>query len=258
MPAVCTWVLMKPGETSLPRAAILASAVPVYAAPACTTRSPSNTTLPRSCTSWLLPLNATTQPPSMSVLMASSPSDPESFEARFCLRRGIGECVWVSSVPRGELRRRGAAGRTPRLRHLLGVRRHGSRLHPASPRRARARDRDEHRGGSRPAGRHGARRRKHGYLARRAARSCPSAERWWTGARVSPARARRSGRSEARPTEDDCSRTSSAFLHDPVHALAEFKKLRAARHVRAKDVDAFCSSLCRRYSSGCRFRYSSK
>src|SRR5882672_7128701 len=35
-------------------------------------RSSSKTTLPCSCTSWLLPLNATTQPPSMRVFMAAS------------------------------------------------------------------------------------------------------------------------------------------------------------------------------------------
>src|SRR6266850_2511610 len=66
---------MKPGETSLPRAAMRVSAAPVHAGPACTIRSPSNTTLPCSWTSWLLPFHATTQPPSITVRMAT-PSRP--------------------------------------------------------------------------------------------------------------------------------------------------------------------------------------
>src|SRR5688572_13836027 len=58
---------MNPGETSLPAASMRASAWPVQAEPAWTTRSSSKTTLPRSWTSCVLPLKATTQPFSMCV-----------------------------------------------------------------------------------------------------------------------------------------------------------------------------------------------
>src|SRR6266481_5402261 len=63
---------MNPGDTSFPRAERRVSTAPAYDPPACTMRSFSKTTLPCSCTSWLWPLNATTQPPSMRVFMAAS------------------------------------------------------------------------------------------------------------------------------------------------------------------------------------------
>src|SRR5436309_13328072 len=64
---------MNPGETSLPRAEIVTSTAPAYGPPAWRILSASTTTLPRSWTSWLLPLYATTQPPSMSVFMRRPP-----------------------------------------------------------------------------------------------------------------------------------------------------------------------------------------
>src|SRR5438046_4859008 len=60
---------MNPGETSLPRAERRASTGPVYGPPAWRIRSSSTTTLPRSWSSCPAPLCATTQPPSMSVLI---------------------------------------------------------------------------------------------------------------------------------------------------------------------------------------------
>ena len=65
---------MKPGETSLPVAEMVASAGPAYGGPGVEDVVVLHTTLPRSWTSCVLPLNATTQPPSMCVRMfARSP-----------------------------------------------------------------------------------------------------------------------------------------------------------------------------------------
>src|SRR6266849_8503489 len=79
---------MNPGDTSLPRADRRTSAAPAFGPPACTIRSSSKTTVPCSYTSWPVPLNATTQPPSMTVLM-TRPSPSWTLRRRSCLCTGV-------------------------------------------------------------------------------------------------------------------------------------------------------------------------
>src|SRR5215475_1221045 len=62
----CTWVSMKPGQTSLPRASISSSTVPEKAPPTWTMRSFSHTTTPSRTSVWPWPAKPTTQPPRMS------------------------------------------------------------------------------------------------------------------------------------------------------------------------------------------------
>src|ERR1700682_1456999 len=62
----CTWVSMKPGQTSLSRASISSSTVPEKAEPMWTTRSPSQTTTPSRMSVCPPPAKPTTQPPRIS------------------------------------------------------------------------------------------------------------------------------------------------------------------------------------------------
>src|SRR5882672_5140164 len=62
----CTWVSMKPGETSLSRASISSSTVPEKPEPTWTTRSPSQTTTPSRMSVCAPPAKPTTQPPRIS------------------------------------------------------------------------------------------------------------------------------------------------------------------------------------------------